>query len=59
MKVKQIVCDICGEPIKYRKSIGYKIKKKRYFIDLTYNDMDICGRCMEKIFEEIRKEKES
>lgn len=58
MKVKQIVCDICGEPIKCRKSIGYKLKKKQYFLDATYHNMDICGRCMETIVQTIKKAKE-
>ena len=58
MKVKQIVCDICGKPVKCRESIGYKLKKKRHFLDATYHNMDVCGRCMETIVQTIKKAKE-
>lgn len=59
MKVKQIVCDICGEPIKDKKSIAYKLKKKQHFlIDATYHNMDVCGRCIETIIQTIKKAKE-
>ena len=59
MKVKkQIICDICGNPIICRRNVGYKIKKKQYFLDATYHRMDVCGDCMWKIIKAIREEKE-
>ena len=46
MKVTQIICDICHEPI--YDDIHYKIKKKLIYreSDYLYKRVDICGNCM-------------
>ena len=57
MKKKTVVCDICYKDIVYRGGIGYKLKKKEYFLDTTYHNMDVCKNCMWKIIKAIRENK--
>lgn len=54
MKAKIRICDICGDCIECRRHVGYKIKKRLFFVDMTYHKMDICDNCMNKIISGIK-----
>jgi len=55
MKCRYLACDICGHNIENRREIGYKIKKKLFFLDNTWKNMDVCQDCMHKIIEKIKE----
>lgn len=55
MKCRYLACDICGHNIENRREIGYKIKKKLFFLDNTWKNMDVCQDCMRKIIEKVKE----
>lgn len=54
MNVNKLICDICGNNLKGRGHIGYKIKKKQFYLDSTYHNMDICDDCMDRMILSIK-----
>ena len=58
MKIKNIICDLCGETVDNRRETGYKLKSKHFWIDNTYHNMDICQDCMNKIRNYIEANRE-
>ena len=57
MRVRHIICDICNEEMKY--SLFYNTRYRLIMIGfplVSYNRLDICNSCIEKIKELRKKE---
>lgn len=64
-EVKQIICDICGKPMFEREyEIGYRLRGatgkaislKSLFGLCAEDDVDVCGKCWDRMQREVRRE---
>lgn len=58
--MKQVICDICGEPIlKSELSSKYRIQKRVWtsIFNAEWNELDAHSHCMKELIEIIRNRK--
>ena len=61
MKLKQKICDLCGEPVNKSEYQDYKVTIKRHWSSFGsdgYAKLDVCGTCIEKIIHSVTTTKE-
>jgi len=61
MKLKQKICDLCGEPVNKSEYQDYKVTIKRHWYSMGgegYAKLDICGDCMNKLIHDMPATKE-
>lgn len=56
MKIKDIVCDICGESCEWHGSYIYTIRKRFWEMEVLGRRVDLCQDCWKKMQEWIIKE---
>ena len=57
MKVRDRVCDICGESVYKFVEHQYKISKRFWLTDICWKKMDLCDDCYRVLERQILKEK--
>ena len=60
--MKQVICDICGEPIlKSELSSKYRIQKRVWtsIFNAEWNELDVHSHCMKGLIEIIRKKQKN
>ncbi len=57
MKVKTVVCDICGDTVYKHASHQYRIKKRMPEITCLWTRMDLCEECWSDLENYIREKR--
>ena len=57
MKVRDRVCDICGESVYKYGEKQYKISKRYWLTDICWKKIDLCENCYRILERQILKEK--
>lgn len=57
MKIKDTICDICGESCKWHGSYIYTIRKRFWEFEKVGKKLDLCQDCYKKIQQWIIEEK--
>lgn len=57
MKVKGIICDVCGDSVYKHARYQYRLKKRFWETEIGWKRMDLCEECYSKMTRWIIKER--